>query len=62
VKRNSSERQGSERKRSCSRLDTLDEGADVPPYPASHGCVRVPPPFAQELYEFASQGTVVVVT
>jgi hypothetical protein len=33
----------------------------VPPYPASHGCVRVPPPFAAELYAFASIGTKVVV-
>lgn len=37
------------------------EYADVPPYPASHGCVRVPAPEAKGLYEFAAQGTVVVV-
>jgi lipoprotein-anchoring transpeptidase ErfK/SrfK len=37
------------------------EYADVPPYPASHGCVRVPAPEAKGLYEFATQGTVVVV-
>ena len=30
---------------------------DVPPYPASHGCVRVPPPMAREVYEFAQLGT-----
>ena len=28
----------------------------VPASPASHGCVRVPEPFAQELYEFARMG------
>jgi lipoprotein-anchoring transpeptidase ErfK/SrfK len=35
---------------------------DVPAYPASHGCVRVPPPFAQELYRFASYATPVIVS
>lgn len=34
---------------------------EVPPYPASHGCVRVPPPFAREVYRFARVGTRVVV-
>jgi lipoprotein-anchoring transpeptidase ErfK/SrfK len=34
---------------------------DVPVYPASHGCIRVPYPFAEELYAFASYGTRVVV-
>ena len=34
---------------------------EVPPYPASHGCVRVPPPFAREVYRFARIGTRVVV-
>ena len=34
---------------------------EVPPYPASHGCIRVPPPLARELYEFARPGTEVVV-
>lgn len=33
----------------------------VPVYPASHGCVRVPLPFARSLYRFASPGTRVVV-
>jgi hypothetical protein len=37
------------------------EYADVPPYPASHGCVRVPAPEAKGVYEFASLGTTVVV-
>jgi L,D-transpeptidase catalytic domain/Putative peptidoglycan binding domain/Sporulation and spore germination len=37
------------------------EYADVPPYPASHGCVRVPAPEAKGLYDFATLGTVVVV-
>ena len=34
---------------------------EVPPYPASHGCIRVPPPLARELYEFARLGTKVIV-
>jgi len=33
---------------------------DVPSYPASHGCIRVPPPFAEALYTFASYGTPVI--
>ena len=33
----------------------------VPRYRASHGCVRVPPPFARELYEFARIGTPVAI-
>jgi hypothetical protein len=32
-----------------------------PPFPASHGCVRVPAPEARGVYEFASLGTAVVV-
>lgn len=39
----------------------LHEYADVPVYPASHGCVRVPQPFAQELYAWAPVGTPVIV-
>ena len=31
------------------------------PTAASHGCVRVPPPFAEDLYSFARIGTTVVV-
>jgi lipoprotein-anchoring transpeptidase ErfK/SrfK len=34
---------------------------DVPVYPASHGCIRVPIPFAPELYAFATYGTPVIV-
>jgi len=34
---------------------------DVPAYPASHGCVRVPEPEAEHLYAFARIGTAVVV-
>ena len=34
---------------------------DVPPYAASHGCVRVPEPFARDLYAFAQLGTRVLV-
>jgi L,D-transpeptidase catalytic domain/Putative peptidoglycan binding domain len=35
----------------------LHEYASVPTTPASHGCVRVPAPFAPEVYTFASMGT-----
>jgi len=31
--------------------------ASVPPYPASHGCVRVPFAFMREVYAFAAIGT-----
>ncbi|MFN8112210.1 MAG: L,D-transpeptidase family protein [Solirubrobacterales bacterium] len=34
---------------------------DVPPYPASHGCVRVPEPEAEHVYDFARIGTPVIV-
>jgi lipoprotein-anchoring transpeptidase ErfK/SrfK len=34
---------------------------DVPAYPASHGCVRLPSPEAQRVYDFAAQGTPVYV-
>jgi hypothetical protein len=37
------------------------EYADVPPFPASHGCVRVPAPEAKGVYRFASLGTAVIV-
>jgi L,D-transpeptidase catalytic domain/Putative peptidoglycan binding domain/Sporulation and spore germination len=37
------------------------EYPDVPAYPASHGCVRVPAPDAPLLYRFAAIGTTVVV-
>lgn len=37
------------------------EYADIPPYPASHGCVRVPTPEAKRVYEFARMNTAVVV-
>ncbi|CAB4878430.1 unannotated protein [freshwater metagenome] len=39
----------------------LHESPDVPPQPASHGCVRVPAPEAPEVYAFATVGTEVVV-
>ncbi len=35
--------------------------SEVPPNPASHGCVRVPAPFAEEVYRFARLGRVVKV-
>ena len=34
---------------------------DVPPYPASHGCVRVPVAEARVVYRFATLGTRVIV-
>ncbi len=34
---------------------------DVPAYPASHGCVRLPAPEAQRVYAFAVEGTPVYV-
>ena len=37
------------------------EYADVPPYPASHGCVRVPAPEAPRVYRFAAINRVVIV-
>jgi hypothetical protein len=37
------------------------EYPDVPPFPASHGCVRVPAPEAKLVYRFAKIGTTVVV-
>ncbi|MCW3014958.1 MAG: hypothetical protein JWO02_2050 [Solirubrobacterales bacterium] len=37
------------------------EYADVPAFPASHGCVRVPAPEAKGVYAFATNGTTVVV-
>ena len=37
------------------------EYPDVPAYPASHGCVRVPSPGAPGVYKFAKLGTTVIV-
>lgn len=37
------------------------EYPDVPAYPASHGCVRVPAPEAKRVYAFARLGTTVIV-
>ncbi|WP_196189190.1 L,D-transpeptidase family protein [Conexibacter sp. W3-3-2] len=37
------------------------EWSDVPAFPASHGCVRVPAPEAPVVYAFARTGTAVVV-
>lgn len=34
---------------------------DVPVYPASHGCVRVPESFMKEVYSFDSYGTPVII-
>lgn len=34
---------------------------DVPPFPASHGCVRLPAPEAPGVYDFAAVGTAVAV-
>jgi lipoprotein-anchoring transpeptidase ErfK/SrfK len=34
----------------------LHEFSDVPAYPASHGCVRVPPEYAQMVWHFGRTG------
>ena len=39
------------------RAGKVLEGSEVPAYAASHGCVRVPKPFAAEVYAFASRDT-----
>jgi len=38
------------------------EWSEVPAFPASHGCVRIPAPESKIVYEFATNGTAVVVT
>ena len=40
----------------------FDEYPEVPPYAASHGCVRVPSAEARLVYRFATLGTRVFVT
>lgn len=37
-------------------------GGDLPGYPASHGCIRLPMEFAKKLFETTAHGTQVVVT
>jgi hypothetical protein len=37
-------------------------GGDLPGYPASHGCIRLPPEFAKRLYSVTTRGTTVIVT
>lgn len=39
----------------------IHEYPEVPVYPASHGCVRVPAVFSREVYAFAGVGTPVVI-
>jgi L,D-transpeptidase catalytic domain/Putative peptidoglycan binding domain len=39
----------------------MHEYPDVPPYPASHGCVRVPAGDAQAVWDFAAIGTPVTI-
>lgn len=39
----------------------LHESSSVPAYPASHGCVRIPPSEAKLVYNFATMGTPVQV-
>lgn len=34
-------------------------GGEIPPYPASHGCIRLPMKFAERLYAATSVGTLV---
>ena len=36
-------------------------GGDLPGYPASHGCIRLPREFAKRLYSLTTRGTTVVV-
>lgn len=36
-------------------------GGDLPGYPASHGCIRLPREFAKQLYSITTRGTTVVV-
>ncbi|MCD2177119.1 L,D-transpeptidase family protein [Rhizobium sp. C1] len=40
----------------------LHESNSVPNYPASHGCVRMPAAFAQELYKMTERGAHVIIT
>jgi len=37
-------------------------GGDLPGYPASHGCIRLPHEFAKKLYSLTVRGTTVIVT
>jgi lipoprotein-anchoring transpeptidase ErfK/SrfK len=39
----------------------MHEYPDVPGYPASHGCVRMPAPEAPVVWDFAGYGTPVIV-
>lgn len=36
-------------------------GGDLPGYPASHGCIRLPREFARKLYSITTRGTTVIV-
>ncbi|HEX7517711.1 MAG TPA: L,D-transpeptidase family protein, partial [Chthoniobacterales bacterium] len=36
-------------------------GGDLPGYPASHGCIRLPHEFARKLYSLTIRGTTVIV-
>ncbi len=36
-------------------------GGDLPGYPASHGCIRLPREFAKKLYSLTTRGTTVIV-
>ena len=40
----------------------LHASNSVPSYPASHGCVRLPPAFASQLFRFTEMGAHVVIT
>ena len=40
----------------------LHESNSVPNHPASHGCVRLPAAFAQELYKMSERGVHVIIT
>ena len=46
------------------RLDQFGialHGGNLPGYPASHGCVRLPPAFAAKLFAATSVGTTVLI-
>ena len=37
-------------------------GGTLPGHPASHGCIRLPPAFAEKLYDISERGAVVVIS
>ncbi len=47
--------------RSCGVKPTALHGGDLPGYPASHGCIRLPREFAKRLYSITTRGTTAIV-